>query len=83
MPFGFKNVGATYQLFVNKMLKEQIGKTMELYIDDMLVESVKEKDHLEHMRRTFDIKEKYRMKLNPKKCTFEVTTVFFLGQVLT
>ncbi|KAI5327472.1 hypothetical protein L3X38_026868 [Prunus dulcis] len=30
--FGLKNVRATYQRLVNKMLKEQIGKTMEVYV---------------------------------------------------
>ncbi|XP_042942693.1 uncharacterized protein LOC122276864 [Carya illinoinensis] len=29
MPFGLKNVGATYQRLVNRMFREQIGKSME------------------------------------------------------
>ncbi|KAM1823534.1 hypothetical protein PS2_025320 [Malus domestica] len=37
MPFGFKNVGATYQLLVNMMCKKQIGVTMEVYVDDIMV----------------------------------------------
>ncbi|XP_028116466.1 uncharacterized protein LOC114314209 [Camellia sinensis] len=37
MPFGLKNVGATYQRMVTKMFKDQLGKTMEAYIDDMVV----------------------------------------------
>ncbi|XP_021807305.1 uncharacterized protein LOC110751178 [Prunus avium] len=41
MPFGVKNVGATYQGLVNKIFKEQIGRTMEVYVDDMLVKPPK------------------------------------------
>ncbi|XP_058099749.1 uncharacterized protein LOC131244106 [Magnolia sinica] len=46
MPFGLKNVGATYQMLVNQMVAKQIGHTMEVYIDDMLVKSIKASDHL-------------------------------------
>ena len=41
MPFGLKNVGATYQRLVNKMFQKQIRASMEVYIDDMLVKSIK------------------------------------------
>lgn len=44
MPFGLKNVGATYQFLINKMLNEQIGKTMEVYIYDMLVKFLRVED---------------------------------------
>lgn len=40
MLFGMKNVGATYQMLVNKIFKKQIGKTIEVYIDDMLVKAL-------------------------------------------
>ena len=39
MPFGLKNVGATYQRSVSKMFRPLLGKTMEVYIDDMLIKS--------------------------------------------
>ena len=39
MPFGLKNVGATYQRLVTKMFRPLLGSTMEVYIDDMLVNS--------------------------------------------
>ena len=37
MPFGLKNVGATYQRLMNKMFTHQIGRNVQVYVDDMLV----------------------------------------------
>ena len=54
MPFGLKNVGATYQWFVNKMFTQQIGRNVEVYVNDMLVKSVREIDHLDNLRETFE-----------------------------
>ncbi|GKC51066.1 reverse transcriptase domain-containing protein [Tanacetum coccineum] len=36
MPFGLKNVGATYQRLVDKVFHDQIGRNLEVYVDDML-----------------------------------------------
>ena len=53
MPFGLKNVGATYQRLVNKMFNKQISRNMEVYVDDMLVKSKEELAHLDDLRETF------------------------------
>lgn len=74
MPFGFKNVGATYQRLVNQMFKQQIGKTMEVLVDDMLVKSLRVEDHITHLAKMFDILRMYGMKLNPNKCAFGVSS---------
>ena len=37
MPFGLKNVGATYQRMMTRMFRDKIGSTVEVYIDDMVV----------------------------------------------
>ncbi|GJS08449.1 reverse transcriptase domain-containing protein [Tanacetum coccineum] len=39
MPFGLKNVGATYQRLVDSAFKEQIGVNLEAYVDDMVIKS--------------------------------------------
>lgn len=41
MPFGLRNVWATYQRLVNKMFKEEISYSMDVYVDDMLVKNKK------------------------------------------
>ena len=49
MPFGLKNVGATYQRLVNHMFRPQIGRNVEVYIDDMLVKILGEEKHLDDL----------------------------------
>ena len=50
MPFGLKNVGATYQRLVNCMFSHQIGRNVEVYMDDMLVKSKDKADHLNDLK---------------------------------
>ena len=45
----------------------------------MLVKSLREADHLDDLRETFDTLRSYNMKLNPNKCAFGVTVGKFLG----
>ena len=79
MPFGLKNVRATYQRLINKMLVHQIGRNVQVYVDDMLVKSLCEDDHLDDLRETFNTLRSYKLKLNPNKCAFRVTAGKFLG----
>ena len=39
MPFGLKNVDATYQRLVNKVFTNQLDRNMKAYVDDMLIKS--------------------------------------------
>ena len=55
MPFGLKNVWATYQRLVTKIFRPMLGKTMEVYIDDMLVKSKKRFDHTKHLQEAFEL----------------------------
>ena len=53
MPFGLKNIGATYQRLVNKIFKEQIGRNMQVYVDDMLIKSKSSMNHVADLEETF------------------------------
>ncbi|KAM1319373.1 hypothetical protein ACFX2H_004380 [Malus domestica] len=82
MPFGLKNIGATYQRLVNSMFTEQIGKSIEVYVDDMIVKSKHVDQHITNLSETFTILKRYRMRLNPNKCAFGVGSSKFLGYMI-
>ena len=79
MLFELKNAGATYQRLMNKMFAHQIGRNVQVYMDNMLVKSIREDDHLDDLKETYDTLCSYNMKLNLKKCAFGVTARKFLG----
>ena len=56
---------------------------MEVYVDDMLVKSTLRTDHLQHLGEAFNLLRKYKIKLNPEKCTFGVASGKFLGYLVT
>ncbi|XP_071919055.1 uncharacterized protein [Coffea arabica] len=83
MPFGLKNAGVTYQRLVNRLFKNQIGRNVEAYVDDILVKSLATSSFLSDLREVFGVLRDSRMKLNPKKCVFGVTSGKFLGYLVS
>lgn len=78
MPFGLMNAGATNQILVNKMFKNQIRRNTEVYVNDLLVKSMEFAQHVEDLREAFQDLRQYQMKLNSTKCTFEVQSGKFI-----
>nr|GFB09970.1 reverse transcriptase domain-containing protein [Tanacetum cinerariifolium] len=83
MPFGLKNAGATYQRLMDKEFKNQMGRNIEVYVDDLVVKSHTETEMVRDIAETFQTLRKINMKLNPKKCFFELAEGVFLGYVIT
>ncbi|XP_071909636.1 uncharacterized protein [Coffea arabica] len=83
MPFGLKNAGATYQKLINRLFKNQIDRNVEAYVDDILVKSLATSSFLSDLRKVFGVLRDSRMKLNPKKCVFGVTSGKFLGYLVS
>ena len=78
MPFGLKNVGATYQRAMNAVFHD-ISHHIEIYIDDIVVKSKKATGHVNHLRKSFEMMRLHQLKLNPLKCAFRVQVINFLG----
>ena len=54
-----------------------------VYFDDILVYSKSLNDHVEHLRRVFELLREYKFYANTKKCTFSLDQVGFLGYVVS
>ena len=83
MPFGLKNVGATYQRMMIRMFEPQLGKNVEVYIDDMVVKSKLESEHVNDLGNIFEIFRRHKLRLNASKCSFSVGSGKFLGYMVT
>ncbi|RVW92804.1 Retrovirus-related Pol polyprotein from transposon 17.6 [Vitis vinifera] len=83
MPFGLKNAGATYQRAATTLFHDMMHRDVEVYVDDMIVKSRGRADHLDALERFFERIRKFRLRLNPKKCTFGVTSGKLLGHIVS
>jgi hypothetical protein len=79
MPFGLKNAGATYQRMMQNCLGSQIGRNIQVYIDDMVITTREQESLISDLAKTFDNLNRYKLKLNPTKCSFGVSAGQLLG----
>jgi hypothetical protein len=83
MPFGWKNAGATYQRAMTTLFHDMMHKEIEVYVDDMIAKSKTEEDHVEYLWKQFQHLRKYKLCLNPNKCTFRVRSGKLLGFIVS
>ena len=83
IPFGLKNTEATYQRAMVALFYNMIYHEIEVYIDDMIARSQTEEEHLDHLHKLFERLRKYKLRLNPNKCTFRVRSGKLLGFVIS
>jgi len=79
MPFGLKNVGATYQRAMVTLFHDMMYKEIEVYVDDMIAKSREGENHVQILKKLFERLRKYKLRLNPAKCSFEVKSRKLLG----
>ena len=58
-------------------------RDVKVYVDDMIVKSRDVADHLVALERFFERIKQFRLRLNPKKCTFGVTSGKLLGYMVS
>ena len=60
-----------------------IKNIIEAYLDDLVARSQKRTDHPSHIRMVFERCRFYKIRLNPNKCVFAVTSGRLLGFIVS
>ncbi|KAF8748849.1 hypothetical protein RHS01_10553 [Rhizoctonia solani] len=83
MPFGLTNAPAAFQHFMNDLFRDLINVTVVIYLDDILIFSEDPKDHPTHVREVLSRLLRNQLFCKLSKCHFHVTTVDYLGIVIS
>ncbi|KAM9999378.1 hypothetical protein ACTFIZ_002933 [Dictyostelium cf. discoideum] len=83
MPFGLCNAPATFQRYMNELLKDELRKSNIGFIDDCIIYSMNNKCHIEHVKILFEKFKEKGAKLQLTKCEFEKEEIKFLGYIVS
>ena len=83
MPFGLTNAPMSFQKTMTEVLRGINWQFSLVYIDDILIFSQDFDSHLDHLHQIFDRLRNANLRLKPGKCNFAVTSVPYLGHVLS
>lgn len=73
--FWFEKCRETYKRAMVTFFHDMKHKEIEVYVDDMISKSRVEDKYIIHLRKLFARLRKYKLRLNPAKCTFRVRSV--------
>ena len=57
---------------MNDIFHDMLGHHIEVYINDIVVKSKRASEHVDHLRKLFEMMRHHHLKLNPLKCAFGV-----------
>ena len=83
MPFGLCNASATFQAFINNVLREYLDVFCTAYLDDILIYSNTKKEHIHHVSKVLEKLQQAGLYLDINKCDFHTTRVKYLDLIIT
>ena len=76
------NAPATFKGVMNRFFQQNLRKFVLVYLDDILVFSKTKKEHLEHLRKAFNILRENKLYAKLTKCHFAKSELEYLGHVV-
>jgi transposase InsO family protein len=82
-PFGLSGAPATFQRYINDLLRRYLDDFVTAYLDDILIyTSGSRRDHMAKVRLVLIELAKAGLSIDPKKCAFVTKEVKYLGFVV-
>jgi hypothetical protein len=70
IPFGLTNALATFQAYINNVLRKYLDVFVVVYLDDILVYSKTYKEHVQHMRLILTTLRDANLRIKAEKTEF-------------
>jgi hypothetical protein len=83
MPQGLCNAVATFQRYMNWVLRDYIGQFCAVYIDDIAIWSDSTEEHIEHVRLVLEKLREAGICASIKKSVLFADEIHFLGHVIS
>eukprot|EP00253_Pinus_taeda_P011856 PITA_11856 len=83
MPFGLKNVGATFQRAMDLAFPNEKDVFLVVYLDDLMVFSKSDEEHMYHLKTVFLKCRKYGLSLKPNKSLFAMEEGKLLRHIIS
>jgi hypothetical protein len=83
MQFSLSNAPATFQALMNDVLSPYLRRFVLVFFDDILIYSSSWAEHLQHVAIIFNELRAHHLHLKRSKCSFGMTSVAYLGHVIS
>lgn len=83
MEFGLCNAPATFQRFMNNVLRPYLDQCAMVYLDDIVIFSRSEQQHVQDVLRVLRTLDSHGLVLNEKKCKFAQHEIAYLGHIVS
>lgn len=82
VPFGLHGAPATFQRYINDVLRDFLDVFATAYMDDVLIYSNTLEEHKVHVRRVITALRDAGLQIDASKCAFHVDEVLYLGLIV-
>jgi hypothetical protein len=83
MPFGLINALATFQAYINNVLRKYLDVFIVVYLDDILIYSKTYEEHVQHVRHVLTTLRDTDLRIKAEKTEFYKQEVKFLGYIVS